>query len=112
MLAIRAAHAFDGTQVWTGGAVVLVEGSQILGVEAAGFATPEGTEVIDVGGTMLPGLINAHVHLCGDSAEGALERLPDMSADHLEAGSSEPALALHLGVQGDHGFESRATSSG
>ena len=95
MLAIRAAHAFDGTQVWTGGAVVLVEGSQILGVEAAGFATPEGTEVIDVGGTMLPGLINVHVHLCGDSAEGALERLPDMSADHLQQ-VIETALALQL----------------
>ena len=95
MLAIRARHAFDGTKIWDGGAVVLVDGQRIRGVEAVGFAVPEGAEVIEVDGTVLPGLINAHVHLCGDSAEGALERLPDMSADHLQQ-VIETALAQQL----------------
>ena len=95
MLAIRARHVFDGTKIWDGGAVVLVDGQRIRGVEAVGFAVPAGAEVIEVDGTVLPGLINAHVHLCGDSAEGALERLPDMSADHLQQ-VIETALAQQL----------------
>ncbi len=41
---------------------------------------------------MLPGLINAHVHLCGDSRDGALERLPEFTPDHLEG---VIATALH-----------------
>ena len=41
---------------------------------------------------MLPGLINAHVHLCGDSRDGALERLPEFTPDHLE---EVIATALH-----------------
>src|SRR5262245_1956575 len=85
MRAIRAAHAFDGTKVWDDGAVVLIEGAQIVGVEPAGFTPPDGTDVIEFDGTVLPGLVNAHVHLCGDSRDGALERLPDFTAEHLDA---------------------------
>ena len=85
MLAIRARHAFDGVDVWLEGAVVLVEGGRILGMEPIGFTPPDGTEVVEIDGTVLPGLVNAHVHLCGDSRDGALERLPEFSADHLDA---------------------------
>lgn len=85
MLAIRARHAFDGVDPWPDGAVVLVDGARILGMEAIGFIPPDGTEVVEVDGTVLPGLVNAHVHLCGDSRDGALERLPEFSADHLDA---------------------------
>ena len=73
MLAIRARHAFDGDRVRPGGAVVLVEAGRILGVEPVGFAPPDGCEVIDSDGTVLPGLVNAHVHLCGDSRDGACQ---------------------------------------
>ena len=92
MIAIRARHAFDGEQIRAGGAVVLVEEGRILGVEAIGFTPPDGTEVVDSDGTVLPGLVNAHVHLCGDSRDGALERLPEFNADHLDAVISS---ALH-----------------
>ena len=33
---------------------------------------------------VLPGLINTHVHLCGDPRDGVLERLPEFTEDHLE----------------------------
>ncbi len=85
MLAIRARHAFDGERVRPDGAVVLVEDGRILGIESGGFTPPDGCEVIDSAGTVLPGLVNAHVHLCGDSRDGALERLPEFSPDHLDA---------------------------
>ena len=84
MFAIRAASAFDGERIWADGAVVLVDGGKIAGVEPAGFSVPDGVEIIDTGGTVVPGLINAHVHLCGDSEAGALERLPEFSAEHLQ----------------------------
>ena len=65
-------------------------------MEAAGAALPDGVELIDVpNGTLLPGLVNVHVHLCGDSDNGALERLPELSADQLHA-VIDTALARQL----------------
>jgi imidazolonepropionase-like amidohydrolase len=36
------------------------------------------------GATLLPGLIDAHVHLCGDSQDGALEHLPGYGDAELD----------------------------
>jgi imidazolonepropionase-like amidohydrolase len=96
MLAIRASRAFDGEEQWPAGAVVVIDGGKIAGVEATGAALPDGVELIDFpNGTVLPGLVNAHVHLCGDSGNDALERLPSFSADRLQA-VIETALAQQL----------------
>ena len=97
MLAMRAARAFDGQELRPEGAVVFVEDGRIVGVEAAGAALPDGVEIVDLpNATLLPGLVNAHVHLCGDSENDALERLPQFSADHLHA-VIETALVQQLG---------------
>ena len=73
-----------------------VDDGRIAGVEAAGAVLPDGVELIDLPtGTVLPGLVNAHVHLCGDSENGALERLPEFTADHLQA-VIDTALAQQL----------------
>lgn len=86
MFAIRANHAFDGEGFRAGGATVLVEDGRIVGVESAAYEPPSGCEVVDRGdATVLPGLIDTHVHLVGDSDVMALERVPGNSSEQIEA---------------------------
>jgi imidazolonepropionase-like amidohydrolase len=55
---------------------VLVKGSRIVGIQPWRMPLPEGCEVVDFpDATLPPGLIDTHVHLCGDSGLGALGRL-------------------------------------
>lgn len=61
--AVRAGRAFDGTRFLPGGATVLVEGDRITGVEPAAFGPPDDVRVTEVDGTLLPGLVDCHVHL-------------------------------------------------
>lgn len=73
MKVIRAGRLIDGT----GAAVqrdraVYVEDGQIVGIEAAG-ETPADTEVLDLSGlSVLPGLIDSHVHLVFSRSSYAL----------------------------------------
>lgn len=77
MHGIRARHAFDGTGFVPGGALVLVEGDVIVGMEPARVDAPDGVDVASYDGTLLPGLIDTHVHLVADGsmagAPGSLE---------------------------------------
>ena len=76
MLAIRAAHLFDGERFWPGPATVLTNGPTVLGIEQGHPDLPAGTDVLDPGDTtVLPGLIDSHTHLVGDSRDGALDRV-------------------------------------
>jgi len=82
----RAARAFDGEHVLRDGALVLVADGRILGVEPGGAPAPDGCPVTDLpGATLLPGLIDAHVHLCGDDGPRALDQLPELGDDELDA---------------------------
>jgi len=96
MRGYRADIAFDGMRVILGGALVLVEAGVIVGVEPGSAAAPDGCEVsYQPGTTVLPGLIETHSHLCGNSGPGALDRLPGLSPDELDT-TIEEALATQL----------------
>ena len=83
-LAIRAGRAFDGRAMIPGGALVLCASGQIAGVEPGTAPVPDDWPVAAFpAATVLPGLIDCHVHLCGDSRDGALGRLPGYSDNEL-----------------------------
>ena len=95
MRAIRAATAFDGRRFLAGGATVLVEGDRIVGVESGQVDVPDGVEVTEYAGTVLPGLIDCHTHLVADATVGGLERAGSMSDDELDA-VIEQSLRAHV----------------
>jgi imidazolonepropionase-like amidohydrolase len=76
---IRVARIFDGERLHRDGGVVVVDGSRIGEVRLGHH--PDDLELID--GTLLPGLIDCHVHLCSDAGPGALDRLAEARADEL-----------------------------
>jgi imidazolonepropionase-like amidohydrolase len=67
---LRAAHLFTGTgDGLVSPGVVVVQGGKIVAAGASP-AVPAGARVIDLGdATLLPGLIDAHVHLTFESSE-------------------------------------------
>ena len=70
VVVLKAARMFDGrgdTTVPNG--VVIVESGRITAA-GSGLSVPAGARVIDLGdATLLPGFIDAHVHLTGESSE-------------------------------------------
>ncbi|MGY1679853.1 amidohydrolase family protein [Geodermatophilus sp. SYSU D01176] len=86
MRGYRAPRAFDGERFLPGGALVLVEGRTIAGVEPGTAPAPDGCAVTDVpDGTLLPGLIDTHVHLCADGGPRALDQVPELDPAELDA---------------------------
>jgi len=67
---LKAARLFDGTGDGVlRNAVVVVEGARIQAV-GAGLSVPAGARVVDLGDvTLLPGFIDAHVHITGESGD-------------------------------------------
>lgn len=94
MHAIRAAHAFDGTRFLPGGATVVLDGDRIVGIETGRVELPDGVEVTERAGTVLPGLFDCHTHLVADSTFGGLERAGTMSDESIDAVITE-SLAAH-----------------
>jgi imidazolonepropionase-like amidohydrolase len=96
MYAVRADACFDGARFVAGGATVLVDRGRILGVEAAAYDLPADCALHDHGeATVLPGLIDTHVHLVADSGPMALDRVAGYSDEEIDAIVTE-ALRRHL----------------
>lgn len=97
---LTGARLFDGTgSGLRDGLGVLLTNGAIERVGDAGEAVPEGARVVDVGGrTLMPGLINCHVHVHGGRrlvGHGAEPELPGTSGYFLQAGLRD---CLRMGV--------------
>ena len=95
-IAYRAARVFDGvSERGTENAAVLVEDGRIVSVGAVPELSP-GTEVVDLGdATLLPGLIDAHVHLVW-SASAEPHEVVERETRALTALRCANNAALHL----------------
>ena len=83
-IAIRAERVFDGNRFHNGPVIVAIEDGRISGVDFHGGVAPEDMALIDLGeSTLLPGLVDAHSHLCWD---------PDGEPEDLAGDSHEVLL--------------------
>ena len=83
-IAIRAERVFDGNRFHNGPVIVAIEDGRISGVDFHGSVGPEDMALIDLGeSTLLPGLVDAHSHLCWD---------PDGEPEDLAGDSHEVLL--------------------
>ncbi|MBB5873295.1 imidazolonepropionase-like amidohydrolase [Allocatelliglobosispora scoriae] len=96
MQAILAARLFDGVDaVPIDRPVVLVDDGRIAGV---GAEVPAGAEVVDLGDvTLLPGLVDAHIHLCLDAGTNPVGRLATIGDDELRVEMRAAARRALLG---------------
>lgn len=93
-IAHLAPSAFDGKRFLPQGATVLTEGARILSVSPGQTPVPEGFAVRRHDrGTLLPGLIDTHVHLIADGKDGALGRDPDRTPEEREQVIRQSLLA-------------------
>ena len=77
---------------------------KIVGVETEHVELDESLQVAEYPtATVLPGLIDSHVHLVADSEVGALDRVPGLGDDDLDAVITE-GLAVSASGRGDDGF--------
>lgn len=108
MLAVRGARLFDGTTL-TRDTTVLVADRRITALHSG--ALPDGTDLVDLGDvTLLPGLVDAHLHLAFDASTDPVGHLAGASDDQvLDTMRAAARGALAAGVTtvrdlGDRGY--------
>src|SRR3954453_12064194 len=96
-LAVRGARLFDGVRSSDGaGPVVLVEGTTIVAVLEGD--PPADADVVDfAGATLLPGLIDTHVHLAFDASRDPVAALAGQDDDAVIAAMVAAARTALLG---------------
>jgi imidazolonepropionase-like amidohydrolase len=100
LTALRAAALFDGTSsALVRDPLILIDGGTIVAVDSGGPA-PDHADVTDLGGaTLLPGLIDTHVHLAFDASPDPVGQLAGRSDDETVAAMTRAAqTALRGGV--------------
>jgi imidazolonepropionase-like amidohydrolase len=111
MIAIRAHRLFDGVNAEpVDRPVVLTETGRIVTV-LSGAEPPPGAEVVDLGAaTLLPGLVDSHVHLVFDASPDPVGHLAAADDEEVLAAMRAGArLALSAGITavrdlGDRGY--------
>jgi imidazolonepropionase-like amidohydrolase len=111
LLAVRAGQLFDGEYSF-GPSTVVCEGGQIVDVDTTGGPPPPHTDVLDLGdgACILPGLIDAHVHLVFDASADVRASIHAADEERLLAQMGQAARrALQAGITtvrdvGDRGF--------
>jgi imidazolonepropionase-like amidohydrolase len=91
---LRAAWLFDGAgSTLIPDPVVVVKDSAIVAV-GSGIPVPDGTAVMDLGGaTLLPGLIDTHVHLVFDASADPVGHLAGLDDSQVSKAMTEAARA-------------------
>jgi imidazolonepropionase-like amidohydrolase len=111
MLAIRGALLFDGVNAeLMPRPLVLVESGQVVSVQSGGEVPPR-ARLLDLGQvTLLPGLIDAHLHLAFDAGADPVGRLATAHDEEVLDGMRSAArVALAAGITtvrdlGDRGY--------
>jgi imidazolonepropionase-like amidohydrolase len=101
MLAIRSGRLFDGVaDQLRARPLVLVDQERITDVDFTGADPPGDAEVVDLGeATLLPGLVDSHVHLALDASSDPVGHLAGMGDDALlEDCRARAGKALAAGV--------------
>jgi imidazolonepropionase-like amidohydrolase len=101
MLAVRGTGLFDGVVSVRGPVLILIEAGRIVDVDTSGARPPDHAEFVDVGeATLLPGLIDAHVHLAFQpDADDPVSDVVDVADEVLlERMHANAARALAVGI--------------
>lgn len=98
LLALRARRLFDGAGPLTDDPCVVVDGGRIVSVAQGPAGVPDGADVVDLpGATLLPGLVDTHVHLAFDASPTPVTRLSERDDDAAYEAMCHAARAAAAG---------------